>query len=67
MADYSTELELIKLRVTIMEQQMIETKADIHKILAQSSAIKWTLFGVILAVSPQSVSAVMDIVTRFGN
>ena len=67
MPDQATEIELIKLRVSLMEQQMIETKADIHKILAQSSAIKWTLFGVILTVSPQSISAIMDIVARFGN
>jgi hypothetical protein len=64
--DTSTEVELIKLRVSLIEQQMMETKADIHKILAQSAAIKWALFGIFLATSPSTITAVMDIVSRIG-
>lgn len=62
------EIEVLKIRLDNVEQSVVDTKLDvrktqddIHKILNQLSAVKYTLIGIIVAESPQALQAIMTL------
>lgn len=62
------EIEVLKIRMDNVEQSVIDTKLDvrktqddIHKILNQLSAVKYTLIGIIVAESPQALEAIKSL------
>lgn len=62
------EIEVLKIRMGNVEQSVIDTKLDvrktqddIHKILNQLSAVKYTLIGIIIAESPQALHAIKSL------
>ena len=64
MASVKSEVEVLKIRLEQAEQRIIDTKVDvkatqedIHRILNQLSAVKYTLIGIIVAESPQALQA----------
>jgi hypothetical protein len=68
MEEAIAEIKVLKLRIENAEKGLMDTKldvkqtqSDIHKILNQLSAVKYTLIGIIVAESPQAVEAIMSI------
>lgn len=62
------EIEVLKIRLDNAEQNILDTKldvkqtqSDIHKILNQLSAVKYTLIGIIIAESPQAIQAIKSL------
>ena len=59
--EVDTEIQLLQMRVDILEKETKGIKTDVHKIVNQLSAMKYTLIGVILAESPQAINAVKSL------
>ena len=70
MASSEAELEVLKIRIDQAEQNILDTKldvkqtqSDVHKILNQLSAVKYTLIGIIVAESPQALQAIKSLLS----
>lgn len=63
--DNHTEVEVLKVRINFLEEQIatlkgeiVGMKKDVHKIASQVSAMRYILIGVILAEGPQAVESI---------
>lgn len=56
------QLEILKLKVELLERETSELKKDVHKILGQLTAMRYLLLGVILAEGPQALTAIKSLI-----
>lgn len=53
-----TQMEILKLKVELLEKETMALKKDVHDILRQLTAMRYLLLGVILAEGPQAVESI---------
>jgi len=55
------EIQMLKMRVELLESETKGIKLDVEKIISQLAAMKYTLIGVIIAESPQALEALKSL------
>lgn len=55
------EIQMLKMRVELLESETKGIKLDVEKIISQLAAMKYTLIGVIVAESPQALEALKSL------
>jgi len=55
------EIQMLKMRVELLESETKGIKLDVEKIISQLAAMKYTLIGVIIAESPQALEALRSL------
>ena len=55
------EIQMLKMRVELLEKETKGIKLDVEKIISQLAAMKYTLIGVIVAESPQALEALRNL------